>query len=460
MAFIDFDSDIVDDCMDVCEESFHDSGPEKDEFLGIRNVLHSRMARQLSFADRFISLSKVSEAINASNQASQPKPWDIQCRDALDIPVLLSAYASSSLTPTRLITALHSRFSGTPDIEKIFLHLESLSSLKTRASSLEAKYPHPHQRPPLYGIPFSVKDSFDVATILTSAACDVLRYTPTDSAYVVKKLLSLGGILIGKTNMDQLATGLTGCRSPYGIPPNACSPNYVPGGSSSGACVSVAAGLVSFAVGTDTAGSGRVPAGFNGIVGFKPTKGTVSLEGVVKACESFDCIAYETLSVGSARTLWRLTRGFDPEDRMAKQQIAPAIQRCSVEEDDCMKFSIAIPPQKNLGVCSDHYQMGFAVAVAKLQSLGATVTKLSDNDWELFEAAGKLLYEGSFVLERLAGLPKGWLDENIRSLHPVTERVFQTARSRLTSAEDLFRDLHSMMRYLISFPPLIMCSIS
>ncbi|KAI5817313.1 amidase signature domain-containing protein [Pyronema omphalodes] len=392
-----------------------------------------------------MSLSQVSEAINTSNQTSQPKPWDIQDKESLDIPVLSSAYASSSLTPTQLIEALHSRLSSTPGIEKIFLHLEPLSSLQSRALSLEAKYPQPDQRPPLYGIPFSIKDSIDVVSIPTSAACAALRYTPIISSPIVEKLLSLGCILIGKTNMDQLATGLTGCRSPFGIPPNARSPEHIPGGSSSGACVSVAAGLVSFALGSDTAGSGRVPAGFNGIVGFKPTKGTVSLKGVVKACEGFDCIAYECLSVGSARILWRLTRGFDMEDRMAKQRIATEIQVCCVKEDVARKFSVAVPPGENLDVCSEHYRRGFKVAVERLQALGITVTELSDKNWEVFEAAGKLLYEGSFIMERLAGLPKGWLDENIQSLHPVTQQVFQSARSRSCSAEDLFRDLHSMM---------------
>ena len=145
---------------------------------------------------------------------------------------------------------------------------------------------------PLYGLPFAVKDNIDVAGLPTTAACPGFAYPPQRSAPAVERLLAAGALLIGKTNLDQFATGLVGTRSPYGVPPNPFDPAFIPGGSSSGSAVAVAAGLVAFALGTDTAGSGRVPAAFNNIVGLKPTRGLVSARGVVPACRSLDCVWY------------------------------------------------------------------------------------------------------------------------------------------------------------------------
>jgi len=164
---------------------------------------------------------------------------------------------------------------------------------------------------PLYGVPFAVKDNIDVAGLPTTAACPEFEYLPTANAYVVERLIRAGAIILGKTNLDQFATGLVGVRSPYGAVPNAFNPDYVSGGSSAGSAVLVARGLVPFALGTDTAGSGRVPAGLNNIVGLKPTRGAISNSGVVPACRSLDCVSVFATTVADAQRVYRSALGFD-----------------------------------------------------------------------------------------------------------------------------------------------------
>ncbi|KAF8253675.1 amidase signature enzyme [Wilcoxina mikolae CBS 423.85] len=388
------------------------------------------------------TLSSITSAFSSLPPILAPKTWNLSSPNALDIATLNAAYKASIVTPTAVITALYTRLLATPKLETIFIYLLPLSTLLKQTRALEQRYPDPHSRPPLYGIPFSIKDSIDLAAVPTTTACDALTYTPSISAAVVTKLISLGAIAIGKTNLDQLATGLTGCRSPFGTPPNVFSPKHVPGGSSSGAAVSVGAGLVSFAVATDTAGSGRVPAGFNGVVGFKPTKGTISFTGVVTACESFDCIAFQTFSVASVRQLWRLTCSFDPTDRMAKH--LPAIPRHVNAFPTKPKFKFAVPPRDRLEICSPPYVRLFSAAVKRTQRMGGELVP-SEDFWPVFEDAGKLLYDGTFVTERLAGLPKGWVDQHSSSLHPVIRSIFETVKARASSAEDVYRDLHKMM---------------
>jgi len=389
------------------------------------------------------TLSSMKSAFSSLPPLPTPKSWSLSNPKALDIATLSAAYKASIITPTAVITALYARLLATPKLETIFIHLLPLSALLKQTRALEQRYPNPNSRPPLYGIPFSIKDSIDLASVPTTTACDALTYTPNTSAMVVTKLISLGAIAIGKTNLDQLATGLTGCRSPFGTPPNVFSPKHVPGGSSSGAAVSVGAGLVSFALSTDTAGSGRVPAGYNGVVGFKPTKGTISFWGVVTACESLDCIAFQTFSVASVRQLWRLTCSFDPTDRMAKH--LPPIPRHVDAFPKNPKFKFTVPPKDKLKICSPAYVQLFSAAVERIQRMGGELIP-SDDFWPVFEDAGKLLYDGTFVTERLAGLPKGWVDQHSASLHPVIRSIFTTVKERASSAEDVYRDLHQMMR--------------
>ena len=169
------------------------------------------------------------------------------------------------------------------------------------------RLPNKHDLP-LFGIPYAVKDNIDVAGIPTTAACEKFSYTPKESADVVKKIDAAGALMIGKTNLDQFATGLVGTRSPYGVVKNSFNPDYIAGGSSAGSAVAVALGMVSFSLGTDTAGSGRVPAGFNNLFGLKPTKKVVSTNGVVPACRSLDCVSFFTLNSEDADILLNISK--------------------------------------------------------------------------------------------------------------------------------------------------------
>ena len=171
---------------------------------------------------------------------------------------------------------------------------------------------------PLFGLPFAVKDNIDFAGLPTTAACPAFAYEPVKSSFVVERLQAAGAIVVGKTNLDQFATGLVGVRSPYGVPRNALRAELIPGGSSSGSATAVAAGLVPFALGTDTAGSGRVPAALNGIVGLKPTLGSLSASGVVPACRTLDTISVFALTVGDAFAVYRIAAGYDAADAYSR----------------------------------------------------------------------------------------------------------------------------------------------
>src|SRR5436190_972249 len=199
---------------------------------------------------------------------------------------------------------------------------------------------------PLAGVPFAVKDNFDVAGMPTTAGCPSFAYVPERTAPVVQRLLEAGAILIGKTNMDQFATGLVGTRTPYGACSSVYDSRYISGGSSSGSAVAVARGLCAFSLGTDTAGSGRVPAAFNNLVGLKPTRGLLSADGVVPACRSLDCVSIFATTAGDANTVWKVAQGFDPRDPYSRtlapgSAAAPWLAgrfRFGVPDDSQLKF--------------------------------------------------------------------------------------------------------------------------
>jgi allophanate hydrolase len=218
---------------------------------------------------------------------------------SFEIGKLHRIYEQGQSTPLEIIEQLHARIAREA-AGGVFLHLVERDQVRVAAQEVMRRHLAGEDLP-LYGVPFAVKDNIDVAGLPTTAACPSYSYVPPRSAPVVSRLLELGAILIGKTNLDQFATGLVGVRSPYGAPENPFSSKHVPGGSSSGSAVAVARGYVSFALGTDTAGSGRVPAGFNNIVGLKPTRGMLSTTGLVPACRSLDCISKTRPSLGSSR---------------------------------------------------------------------------------------------------------------------------------------------------------------
>ena len=228
----------------------------------------------------------------------------------LDIQTLQDGYRSGAFTPAELIAALVQRVSG-PDTANIWIERLTLEQLQPY---LEALDDHTVDSLPLYGIPFAIKDNIDLAGVPTTAGCPEYAYTAKRNAFVVDRLLAAGAIPIGKTNLDQFATGLVGTRSPYGACHNSIDADYISGGSSSGSAVAVARGLVSFSLGTDTAGSGRVPAAFNNIVGIKPTRGLLSCSGVVPACRSLDCVSIFALTLGDASRVLESCAQFDCDD--------------------------------------------------------------------------------------------------------------------------------------------------
>ena len=282
---------------------------------------------------------------------------------------------------------------------------------------------------PLWGVPFAIKDNIDLAGAPTTAGCPRYAYAPERSATVVERLLAVGAIPVGKTNMDQFATGLVGTRSPYGATANALDPDYVSGGSSSGSAVAVKLGLAAFALGTDTAGSGRVPAAFNGLVGFKPTKGWWSTRGVVPACRTLDCVSVFANTVADARTVAEVAGGFDVDDPFSK-----ALE-CADFDPANARYGFA-PPDVLPFFGNDAYRQLYADFVAGLPNAQPV-------DPEPFMAAGKLLYDGPWLAERHAALGD-FIASDPDAVLPVTRAVIEGGR-RATAAE-CFRAQYSLAR--------------
>ncbi|EJL34972.1 allophanate hydrolase [Novosphingobium sp. AP12] len=281
---------------------------------------------------------------------------------------------------------------------------------------------------PLAGVPFAVKDNIDVAGFETTAACPAFAYSPEASAGVIERLLEAGAICIGKTNLDQFATGLNGSRSPYGIPRNAYNLSYVSGGSSAGSSVAVAAGLVPFALGTDTAGSGRVPAAFNHLVGFKPTKGRWSTRGLVPACRTLDCITVFTDDTADARLVDQVVAAFDPADPYSK----PLADR------PLGKARIGVPrrAQRNwFGDAESEYLYDRALATL------AQTAELVEIDYAPLQEAALLLYGGPWVAERTAAMAD-MLANNPDAIDPTVRAVVEPGLT--VSAVELFNGIYRM----------------
>ena len=267
---------------------------------------------------------------------------------------------------------------------------------------------------PLYGVPVAVKDNIDVEGLLTTAACPAFAYTPEKDATAVARLRAAGAIVIGKTNLDQFATGLVGARSPYGIPRNAFDPKLIPGGSSSGSAVAVAAGLVPLALGTDTAGSGRVPAALGNIVGLKPSLGLVSTTGVVPACRSLDCVSIFSLTVDDAWTALAAIGGYDASD--------PFSRRISVGGPGAMPTGVRLgvpKPEQRIFFDDREQAAAYAQALERFERLGAEIIEI---DMEPFYETARLLYEGPWLAERYIAA-RTLIASSPESLHPVTRRI-------------------------------------
>jgi len=314
---------------------------------------------------------------------------------SLDLVTLRQAYREQRLTPGDVVAAVYARIALAGD-DKVWINQVPRERALARAAALEAS---PMERFPLYGVPFAVKDNIDVAGVPTTAACPAFAYTPEASAAVVRRLEAAGAIAIGKTNLDQFATGLVGVRSPYGVPRNPFDEDYIPGGSSSGSAVAVAAGLVSFALGTDTAGSGRVPAAFNNIIGLKPTRGLVSTSGVVPACRSLDCVSVFALTVPDAMAVLAAAHGDDETDAYSRP--APAGWRAATPAAPAsFRFAVARAADRRFFGNDDAATL-YDAAIGRLASLGGTAMPIELGAW--LEAA-ELLYTGPWIAERAAAL--------------------------------------------------------
>jgi allophanate hydrolase len=261
-----------------------------------------------------------------------------------------------------------------------------------------------------------VKDNIDLAGVPTTAGCPNFAYTPAHSATVVQKLLDAGAIPLGKTNLDQFATGLVGTRSPYGACRNSFDAAYVSGGSSSGSAVAVAAGLASFSLGTDTAGSGRVPAAFNNIVGLKPSNGRMSTRGVVPACRSLDCVSIFALTVEDAAVVLAVAGGFDAADPYSRKTGNQALAG--------LRFGVPRPDQLQF-FGDTEYERLFGLAVRQLQNLGGTPVEI---DFAPFLEAARLLYEGPWLAERYAAVGS-FISAHPGAVHPVTREIIEGGKS-------------------------------
>jgi allophanate hydrolase len=306
---------------------------------------------------------------------------------------------------------------------------------------------------PLYGIPFAIKDNIDLAGVPTTAGCPEYAYMPSESAFVVQKLIDAGAIPVGKTNLDQFATGLVGTRSPHGACQNSFDPAYISGGSSSGSAVAVATGLVSFALGTDTAGSGRVPAAFNNLIGLKPTRGALSCRGVVPACRTLDSVSIFALTAEDARRVYAVARGFDPRDAYSIPSVGPQSpsvrsQRSSVgpplggagERLALEGLRVGLPRPSQLSFFGDaEYSRLFAETVGQLERLGAKPVEV---DLEPFLAAARLLYEGPWLAERYCAVGD-FLEQHPEAVYPVTRQIIGGGRS--PTAADAFRAQYRLM---------------
>ena len=312
------------------------------------------------------------------------------------------------------------------------------ATLRRRATKLDAAAaadPGLIKRLPFFGIPFAVKDNIDVAGMPTTAACPAFAYTPSETAPVVLQLLSAGAVLVGKTNLDQFAAGLVGTRSPYGVPRNPFDARYIPGGSSSGSAVAIAAGLVSFALGTDTAGSGRVPAAFNNIVGLKPTRGLVSTRGVVPACKSLDCVSVFALSAQDALTVLDVAACFDLHDPLAREASSAELRSFG------QKPRFGVPPPGDLEFFGDHEAESlFAAAIVKLEKVGGIRANAS---FAPFRNAGRLLYNGPWLAERLHAT-QALLDDDADAILRVTRSIIEKGRDY--SALDAYRAQYELAR--------------
>lgn len=340
----------------------------------------------------------------------------------LSLTSLVDHYSRGDFTPLELAKLILDVIEQDGNHNPIWIRVLSLEEIKKYTDQLvEMK----RDQLPLYGVPFAIKDNIDLADIPTTAACPDFSYTPTKSAFVVEHLIRAGAIPIGKTNMDQFATGLVGTRSPepWGACHNAFDENYIAGGSSSGSALAVAKGLVSFSLGTDTAGSGRVPASLNGIVGLKPSRGLLSTGGVVPACRSLDCVSIFARGIDDANAVFDIAARFDPNDPYARENLYANAKRYFGSPVKTIR--LGVPDSRQL----DFFGNSEAESLfgQSMQKLADQSVELVDIDFSPFAEAAKLLYEGPWIAERYLAVGD-LIDTKPESLLPVINRIISPGK--------------------------------
>ena len=337
----------------------------------------------------------------------------------MSIAAIHQLYRQQSLTPRQLVAQQLARIHAHEDYHGWITLLDS----KALAPILNRLDGHSVDTLPLFGIPFAIKDNIDLAGVLTTAACPGFAYRATETATVVARLIEAGAIPLGKTNMDQFATGLVGTRSPYGITHNAFDPHYISGGSSSGSAVAVALAEVTFALGTDTAGSGRVPAAFNNIIGIKPSRGRWSCHGVVPACRSLDCPALFVVDPDDGVRISAILDGIDDADSFSRSAAERAF--------DIRAPRIAVPHTDQLEFFGDtDYPQCFNTALQQWRELGADIVEV---DFTPFQQAAALLYQGPWVAERWLAAGQTLADKADTVLPEIMQII--SAASRFSAAD-------------------------
>ncbi len=356
------------------------------------------------------------------------RAWHGACKDlAMTSPLTrsqLHAAYSAGVAPESVVRGIHLGIgaSGDPGIFITPLPLEAMLAHVARLPAFDPT------RFPLWGLPFAVKDNIDLAGVQTTAACPAFAYAPDRSATVVARLIEAGAIPVGKTNLDQFATGLVGVRTPYPAPLNPFDPARAPGGSSSGSAVAVAKGLACFALGTDTAGSGRIPAAFNNLVGLKPSLGALSTTGVVPACRTLDCVSIFALNIDDAQAVFDVAAAYDESDPYSRP-LPPSGEVAA----------LAIPRAADLTFFGDEAAAGaWDAAARRVVALGLPVREI---DMTPFLGAARMLYEGPWVAERRAAVG-ALMDERPEALHPVTRAILSGADRH--SAVDAFRAFYRL----------------
>jgi allophanate hydrolase len=347
----------------------------------------------------------------------------------LTIAELRKDYLSGARRHAEVIEEIFSMI-RTDGLSPIWISLADEKQAIARAKTVDPSLP-------LAGIPFAVKDNIDVVGMNTTAACPSFAHVADRSAPVVKRLLEAGAILIGKTNMDQFATGLVGTRTPYGVCSSVFDPRYISGGSSSGSAVAVARELCAFSLGTDTAGSGRVPAAFNNLVGMKPTRGLLSTSGVVPACRSLDCVSIFASSASDAQLVWSIARGFDERDPYSRTFTAGSGAAPWLNSSGSFRFGM--PDESGLQFFGDAETPGlYARAAERLAELGGIRTTI---DFAPFREAAELLYSGPWVAERFAAVGQHILSQP-EQVNPIVARIILSGAKY--KAEEAYRAAYQL----------------